>query len=149
MSENVNWFTSKNLNHLCGKLTSMRNSKTHNVLQALVVFLFKLRTGHSNSIVVSVLGLNCEQQVSDYCEEVMHSFEEHILPEGFGYFSQSREELVRNQTSVTVRRLYELNDQLVIFDGICIRHQKSTNNGYQLKSYSGQKKVSLCNPFTI
>ena len=30
-----------------------------------------------------------------------------------------------------------------------VRHQKSTNNEYQRKSFSGQKKVPLCKPITI
>lgn len=139
-----------NLNELCGKMKSMRNSKTRNILQALVVFLFKMRTGNSNSVIASVLGLERDQQVSDYCAEVVSSFEKDILPEGFGYFSKSRQDLVERQTSDTVKKLYELEDQLVlIFDGTYIRHQKSSNNGYQRKSYSGQKKVPLCKPFTI
>lgn len=41
-------------------------------------------------------------------------------------------------------------DQLVIIcDGTYIRLQKRANNEYQRKSYSGQKKVPLCKPFTI
>ncbi|XP_015125200.1 uncharacterized protein LOC107046987 [Diachasma alloeum] len=143
-------FTYKNLDEVCGKMTSMRNSKTRSILQALVVFLFKMRTGNSNSIVASVLGLDREQQVSDYCTEVINSFEKDILPDGFGYFSKSREELIENQTSETAKKLYDINDQLLlIFDGTYIRHQKSTNNMYQRKSYSGQKKAPLCKPFTI
>jgi len=38
---------------------------------------------------------------------------------------------------------------VLIFDGTYIRHEKSTNNNYQRKSYSIQKKVPLCKPFTI
>lgn len=30
-----------------------------------------------------------------------------------------------------------------------LRHQKSSNNAYQRKSYSGQKKSHLCKPFTV
>lgn len=37
----------------------------------------------------------------------------------------------------------------MICDGTYARHQKSTNNEYQRKSYSGPKKVPLCIPFTI
>ena len=142
--------TWENLNKLCGMMTSMRNSKTRTVLQALVVFLFKLRTGSSNNVIAAVLGLDYAQQVSDYCEEVMTSFEKDVLPNHFGYSSLSREDLVNNQTSEIAKKLYELNDQLVlIFDGTYIRHEKSTNNNYQRKSYSIQKKVPLCKPFTI
>ncbi|XP_068993908.1 uncharacterized protein [Neodiprion pinetum] len=139
-----------NLNELSGKMKSMRNSKTRNILQALVVFLFKMRTGNSNTIIAFVLGLDRDQQVSDYCAEVVNSFKKYILPEGFEYFSESRDDLVEHKTSDTVKKLYELKDQLVlIFDGTYIRHQKSTNNNYQRKSYSGQEKVPLCKPFTI
>lgn len=75
-------FNYEDLNELCAKMISMRNSKTRTILQALVVFLFKMRTGNSNSVVASVLGLDREQQVSDYCAEVINSFERDILPRG-------------------------------------------------------------------
>jgi len=38
---------------------------------------------------------------------------------------------------------------MLICDGTYVRHQKSTNNKFQRKSFSGQKKVPLCKPFTI
>lgn len=38
---------------------------------------------------------------------------------------------------------------MLICDGTYVRHQKSSNNEYQRKSFSGQKKVTLCKPFTI
>ena len=38
---------------------------------------------------------------------------------------------------------------MLILDGTYVRHQKSSNNEYQRRSYSGQKKVPLCKPFTI
>lgn len=38
---------------------------------------------------------------------------------------------------------------MLICDGTYARHQKSTNNEFQRKSFSGQKKVPLCKPFTI
>ncbi|KAK0070837.1 hypothetical protein PV326_002025 [Microctonus aethiopoides] len=88
--------------------------------------------------------------VSDYCSEVMSSFEKDVSPQYFGIDAVSREKLILNSSN-TSKKLYELNDdQLVIIcDGTYIRHQKSTNNEYQRKSYSGQKKVPLCKPFKI
>ena len=48
------------------------------------------------------------------------------------------------------KKLFNTNNKLfLICDGTYARHQKSTNNEYQMKSYSGQKKVPLCKPFTI
>jgi len=48
------------------------------------------------------------------------------------------------------KKLFNVNDNLfLICDGTYARHQKSTNNEYQRKSFSGQKKVPLCRPFTL
>ena len=131
-------------------LTSMRNSTTRSVTQALVIFLFKLRTVNSNAVISSIFGLPREQIVSDYCDEVMRSFEKDVLPRYFGIDAIIRETLLAN-TSSTAKKLYKAKDgQLIIIcDGTYIRHQKSANNEYQRKSYSGQKKVPLCKPFTI
>ncbi|XP_044578872.1 uncharacterized protein LOC123261347 [Cotesia glomerata] len=131
-------------------LTSMRKSVNRNVIQALVIFLFKLRTGNSNAVISSIFGLAREQMVSDYCDEVISSFEKDVLPQYFGIDAISRETLLAN-TSNTAKVLYQVKDDQLIFicDGTYIRHQKSANNEYQRKSYSGQKKVPLCKPFTI
>jgi len=47
-------------------MTSLRNSKSRYVIQALVVFLFKLRTGNSNKVISSIFQLEYEQSVFDY-----------------------------------------------------------------------------------
>ena len=48
------------------------------------------------------------------------------------------------------RKLFDVSDKLfIICDGTYGRHQKNTNNEYQRKYFSGQKKVLLCKPFTI
>lgn len=139
----------QNIIELRQLLTSMRNTSIRTVTQALVVFLFKLKTGNSNSVIAGVLGLPYEQHVSTFFKEVLRSFKTDILLH-FGLTSVSREDLIKN-TSLTARMLLNLrDDQLVlIFDGTYIRHQKSFNNEYQRKSYSGQKKTHLCKPFTI
>lgn len=141
--------TWENLTKLRTMMTSMRNSETRDVIQAIVVFLFKLRTGNSNAVISSVLGLQREQLVSDYVQSVMKSFEQDVLPKYFGINASSRQNIL-NHSSEIATKLFELNDQLMIIcDGTYIRHQKSTNNEYQRKSYSGQKKVPLFKPFTV
>lgn len=101
-------------------------------------------------MISSVFGLAREQMVSDYCNEVISSFEKDVLPHYFGIHAISREILLAN-TSNTAKKLYQVRDNQLIFicDGTYIRHQKSANNEYQRKSYYGQKKVPLCKPFTI
>lgn len=54
------------------------------------------------------------------------------------------------ETSLTASLLHNFNDSLgIICDGTYLRHEKSSNNLYQRKSYSGQKKTPLCKPFTM
>ena len=48
------------------------------------------------------------------------------------------------------KKLFNIYDQLfLIGDGTYAKHQKSTNNEYQRKSFSGQERVPLCKPFTL
>ena len=142
-------FTWENIIQLRDMMTSIRNTANRSVTQALVVFLFKFRTGNSNKLIASILQLEHKSQVSEFCESVIKSFEKDILPSHFGIQTCSRENL-NNQSSVYLNKLYGVENQLaIICDGSYIRHQKSSNNEYQRKSYSGQKKVPLCKPFTI
>ena len=47
-------------------------------------------------------------------------------------------------------KLFKLNENLfLICGGTYTRHQESTNNAYQRKSYFGQKVVPLCKPLTV
>lgn len=140
----------ENIQELSQMLTSLRNSHSRNVTQALVTFLFKLRTGNSNALIAAVLGLQREQQVSEFSDSVISSFEKDVLPAHLGFSAVSREQLIQNETSRMAQTLLKLNDRLaVIFDGTYVHHEKSSNNEYQRRSYSGQKKKPLCKPFTI
>lgn len=71
-------------------LTSMQNKQTRTVIQALVVFLFKLRTGNSNKILASILQIEYEQLISEYSTAVLKSFEEDVLPFWNNFFHQRR-----------------------------------------------------------
>lgn len=143
--------TWENLICLREMMQSLKNSISRNVTQAIVVFLFKLRSGNSNNLISALLGLERPQQVSDFSKSVLRSFEIDVLPKHFGINAISRNHLVRNETALIVKKLHDISDdQLVLIaDGSYLRHQKSSNNEYQRKSYSGQKKVPLCKPFTI
>ncbi|XP_025994034.2 uncharacterized protein LOC113004570 [Solenopsis invicta] len=152
--ERIKTFTGltwKNLIQLKKMMTSIRNSECRNILQAIVIFLFKLCSGNSNSMIAAILGLQYDQQVSMCSESVIKSFEKDILPIYFGFKAFSRNDLIQNHTSVMARKLYDIKeDQLVLIcDGTYLQHEKSSNNEYQRKSFSVQKKMPLCKPFTI
>lgn len=143
--------SSDQLQHLSKLLVSMRSSNSRDVTQALVICLFKLRTGSSNNFISSVFEIENEIKISDFCESVINSFEKDVLPKYFGVKSIHREELIRDHTSTYAKKLFNLtDDQLpLVFDGTYLRHQKSKNNEYQRKSFSGHKKYPLVKPFTI
>lgn len=141
----------ENVIELRNWLVSMRNTVARSVTQALILFLVKLRTSNSNKLISRILEIDEEQLVSKYCEQVIQSFEKDVLPSRFGLNVVSRNDLIQNHTSAVAKKLHDdLNDKLILIcDGTCARHEKSSNNEYQRKSYSGQKKVPLCKPFTI
>ena len=139
-----------NIIELRGMMTSMRERQTRTVTQALVVFLLKLRTGNSNKMIASILQLEQEQLVSEYTASIIKSFENDILPSHFGFRGTSRRDLIDCHSAEIAKKLYNSDDKLMLIcDGTYARHQKSSNNEYQRKSFSGQKKTPLCKPFTI
>lgn len=119
------------------------------MIQGLVIFLFKLRTGNSNRMIASVFNIDNEQSISEYSASIVKSFEKDVLPFRFGLNFVNRVDLIQNHTTEIAKRLFDVHDNLILIcDGTYARHQKCTNNEYQRKSFSGQKKVPLCKPFT-
>lgn len=142
--------TWENLLQLKDMMVSLRNTQSRTVIQCLVVFLLKLRTGNSNKIIASILQLENEQTISEYSDSVINSSEKDILPFHFGLSTLNRNDLIENHTTKMSKKLFNNRENLfLICDGTYARHQKSTNNEYQKKSFSGQKKTPLCKPFTI
>lgn len=130
-------------------LTSMRDSDNRNVLQALIIFLFKMRTGNSDLTIASIMEVT-EKIVNDSVHSVLKCFEKDVLPKYFGVQAHSRQFFLENKAPIADLLHGSCEDRLfVICDGTYLRHEKSSNNAYQRKSYSGQKKVPLCKPFTI
>lgn len=151
--EQIHVFTGlswENINDLTKEITSMRNNSKRTVMQALIIFFTKLRTGGSNRLLCSMFELEAHQQISEYCHSVIEAFENDILLHKFGMHSQTRRWLIDNQTSSVAKKLHNTTDCLILIcDGTYCRHEKSSNNDYQRKSFSGQKKTPLCKPFTI
>lgn len=139
-----------NMTDLRNMLRTMRDVQGRSVLQALFIFLFRLRTGSSNRLIANVLGLKHHQEVSNACNSVLRGFQQDVLPFHFGPKVSSRDALIREHTNPTANRLHNIGNHLaLVYDGTYLKHQKSSNNEYQRRSYSGQKKTNLCKPFTI
>lgn len=130
-------------------MATMRDSENRNVLQALVIFLFKMRTGNSDLTISSTMEVT-EKVVNDSIHSVLNCFEHVVLPKNFGVTAFSREFFVQQSAPISDMLHGCFPDRLrLICDGTYLRHEKSSNNAYQRKSYSGQKKTPLCKPFTI
>ncbi|XP_051171004.1 uncharacterized protein LOC127287892 isoform X2 [Leptopilina boulardi] len=119
----------------------MRTSSNRNIMQAIVIFLFKLRSGNSDALIAVILDIQ-EEIVRDSIHSALKCFREHVLPKYFGVDAKTRE-FYLSQTVEVVKMLHDLDDDLLvcICDGTYLRHQKSSNNIYQRLSYSGQKNV--------
>ena len=116
----------------------------------LVVFLLKLRSGNSNKMTAAILQLEREQLVLDYAASIMNSCRRDVLPSRFGLNAIYRRELIDFHITDISEMLFNFTDEvMLICDSTYARLQKSSNNEYQRKFYSGQKKVPSCKPFTI
>ncbi|XP_075590925.1 uncharacterized protein LOC142597294 isoform X2 [Dermatophagoides farinae] len=111
----------EDIDHLQSLMTYMKNTNKRSVIQAIVTFLCKLRTGNVNKVIAVF---------SD------------ILPYRFGYQSITRDFLINERSSPVVKNLLDCQNNLII---IC----DGTYNLYQKNSYSGNKKTTLCKLFTI
>ena len=144
-------FNYENLKKIKDMLPSLRKSSVRDPLQAIAIFLIKLRSACSDRFIDSILSVKDHQAISSCWKSVIKAFERDILNQKkFGIKSCSRHELILNHTTNIAKELHGIDEQLVIIcDGTYIYHGKSKNNSYQRKSYSGQKKTHLCKPFTI
>ncbi|XP_066253417.1 uncharacterized protein [Euwallacea similis] len=129
---NLTW---KNLLQLKEMLTSFRNTCNRTTTQAIVTFLFKLKTGNSHELIASILHLPNKEMVSEYIKSVKCAFVQDILAKHFGCQNTAREKIIY-ETSPIARTLFEADnkDLILICDGTYARYQKNTNNEYQRRS---------------
>ena len=97
----LNW---ENIIQIKDMFTSLRNTESRSVIQALVVFLFKLRTASSNAIMASILQLENEHKVSEYSNSIIKSFEIDVLPFNFGLSCFNRNDLIENCTTEMAKK---------------------------------------------
>lgn len=100
-----------NIIELRSMMTSMRNSEVRNVIQALVIFLFKLRSGNSNNCIAAILGLE-EKQVASSIDSVLNSFKNEVLPKHFGIDAFSREFFISHNPA---KMLHNVDNDLDLF----------------------------------
>ena len=93
-------------------LSSLQNSQSRSVIQALVVFLFKLSTGNSSKMIASIFELKNEHNVSDYFKRIIKSYKSDVILFCFGFNYLNREDLIQNHTAVTEKKLFNADEKL-------------------------------------
>lgn len=104
--ERVKAFTGHDWNSIIkirNMMCTMRDSENRNVIQALVMFLFKLRSGNSNKLIAAIMEVN-EHIVDDSIHAVVKCFREHVLPKYFGVGSRSREDFLQEASEAATLR---------------------------------------------
>lgn len=91
-------------------LTSMRDRESRIIKQALAVFLFKLKSGSSNTMIRSIFTLRDRQQVCECFHQVIDAFETDVLLHYFGINARSREDLIANEASYIAKKLLKTKD---------------------------------------
>ena len=94
----------KNLLGIKNLMTSLRSSQSRSVIQAFIVFLFKLRTGNSNKLLASILNIDHEKSISKYSKSIIQSFEKDVLPRRFGLNSVNRDNFIQNHTTEITKK---------------------------------------------
>lgn len=76
-------FQPENILELAAMLKSIRNTANRSTVQALTIFLFKLRTGCSDEVVAATFGFTRTQFISEICDSVIRAFKNDVLPHFF------------------------------------------------------------------
>ena len=104
----------ENLFEIKDLITLLSNCQSRLVIQALIVFHFKLRTGNSNKLLASILNIDNEQSFSEYSKSIIQSFEKDVLPLRFGLNSINRDNLIQNHTTEISEKLFDVQDNLLL-----------------------------------
>ncbi|KAH3779575.1 hypothetical protein DPMN_157378 [Dreissena polymorpha] len=114
------------------------------------IFLFKMKTGISNSLLATLFGISkssVRRAIAAVRTMLMQNFVQHYL----GFQHISRENVIDTHTRTLAQSLLaEKNDQVIlVIDGTYIYIQKSANFQFQRRSYSVHKGRPLVKPMVI
>ena len=76
------------------QLVSLRDSKLRSRDQVLAVYLFWLKTGMNQQVIMAYFGIDSQQEISRYCKQARKSMEKDFLPKFIAAQHKSREEWI-------------------------------------------------------
>lgn len=146
----ITGFTLEELQFILLQLKSLNNSPERTKCQALAIYLFWLKTALSQNTIAIIFGSIDRNKVQHYCQQVREALEKSFIPKYLGVSHLTRNEWIGHNTE-TVVELFDLKaDQFAAHaDSTYLYCEKSSNNSFQRKTYSGQKKRHLIKPFVM
>jgi hypothetical protein len=128
---------------------AIRASEARSIETALAVYLTKLRSGMTNQQLSAIFHLS-QNIIKNCISKVRKELDENLVPMRLGLKNISRE-LIEEHMSPMVKELHcESQDCVaVILDGTYIYIQKSSNNLFQRKTWSGHKNRHLVKPMVM
>ncbi|KAJ8314676.1 hypothetical protein KUTeg_006826, partial [Tegillarca granosa] len=150
---NLTGISREQFSELTTFLPSVRNTLTRSIRTCLAVFLTKLRTGLTNSILSSLFSLSISQVqriISSVCDSLMENF----VPLHLGFQHISHDEFCVKHTTPIAKTLFTSNsdeskEAVLVLDGTYVYIQKSSDYHFQRKSYSLHKNRPLVKPMMI
>ncbi|CAF1079292.1 unnamed protein product, partial [Brachionus calyciflorus] len=130
-------------------LKSMRNSNLRTKSQALIVYLFWLKTGLDQTTIGAHFDL-CQLEVSRICQQVRESLFKDFVPLNLGPKVKPRIEWLTHNSYISRELFCQTEEQLILVcDGTYCYCERSSNNIFQRSTFCVQKKRHLVKPFVI
>jgi hypothetical protein len=133
-------------NHIYG----IYDTKCRTKDQLIALYRYWLRNGSSQESLATLFGQNTSQRhISDYLDEIRQAIYKYFVPK---YLSskKTRDFYLTHNTKMALK-LHDLptSNLVLIADGTYHKIEKSANNEFQYRTYSGQKKDNLFKPFIV
>jgi hypothetical protein len=131
-------------------LKSINNSPNRSKSQALMTYLFRLKSGFGYKAISDIFSIDDFQNITNYCTQVRESLLQHFVPKNLGVNHLTRDEWTQQNTVIS-NELFNVNpnELVLIADGTYIFGNKSSDNSLQKKMYSVQKSRHLTKPFVV
>ena len=131
-------------------IISLNQNTKRTKYQLIALYLYWLKTGMNQKDLALIFGKNASQRcMSRYLNQIRFAIHKDFVPLFLG--AEKNRDFYLRYNSIMTQSLFDLEDDVLVLiaDGTSCRIQKSNNNNFQYKTYSGQKKDSLFKPFII
>jgi hypothetical protein len=148
--KNITGWSKKEFIEFSDMLTSICNTKNRTKEQLLALYRYWLRNKITEQSLAYMFGNKMKQyQISRFLQQIRKCINNDVVPYYLGA-KQDREFYLKYKTnSTSIIHDLEKDHLALVADGTYCKIEKSANNSFQYKTYSGQKNDSLIKPFLV